>query len=149
VWKDRKKGGGFKGSYDSEDEAVSFMHTLEDVNDCEILDTGQHFCLLIPQDGPIQEVVISMAKSKAKVSRAWNSIIRIAGGDRFSRAYKIQSIEDQNANGDDYWNMKVTPLGYVTEEIFHMAESMYGQIRSGIKSIDHGSDTVAEEEPEL
>ena len=57
--------------------------------------------------------------------------MRLAGGDSFSRAYKLHSITETNARNESYYNFGVSPLGFVTEEVYRRAESLYDTIRSG------------------
>jgi len=152
IWKDRKKGGGFRGSFPTMEAAVAEMQELEDAQDCEILDTAQHFGIIVHEDGTLEEVVASMAKSKMKISRKLNSMAKLAGGDRFSRAYQLSAVADQNANNEDYYNLGIKQLGYVTKEVFAAAEVMYESVSSGkvgvsrTESPSSGSSDEAERE---
>lgn len=133
VWKDRKSGGGgsngFRGAFASKDLAEAAISKLGEEG-LEAIDTAQHFVLVRTGD-EWQEAVVSMAKSKAKVSKRWNSLIRLAGGDSFSRAYKLHSVTETNARNESYYNFNVTSLGFVKEEVYKRAESLYETIRSG------------------
>lgn len=138
VWKDINKGGGFKGAYPTQAEAMAAMSELDDASDCEVVDTAQHFCLVIPASAPVaeyekhmQQAVVSMSKSQMKVSRQWNTLIQTTGGDRWERLYELSVVDDQNAAGNEYYNWKVKQMGYVTEEVFIVAEKLYESIRSG------------------
>jgi hypothetical protein len=138
IFKDRKKGGGFRGAFATEVEANSAMHELEDGDDCEVVDTAQHFGLVIKSDGSVEQAVISMSKSKMKVSRKWNSIIKIAGGDRFSRVYRISGVGDKNSVGESFFNLAVKQLGYTPEEVYHQAEAFYDVVKSGAADVNRG-----------
>jgi len=138
IFKDRKKGGGFRGAFNSEVEANAGLLELEDGQDCEVLDTAQHFGMIIKPDGSTENAVISMSKSKMKVSRKWNSIINIAGGDRFSRVYRISGVGDENGAGEKYYNLAVKQLGYTPEEVYHKAEGLYETISSGALDVNRG-----------
>jgi hypothetical protein len=146
IWKTRKAGGGFHGAFATEQQAVAALADLEgNANDYEIVDTHVHFVLLVKagstKDKPIlEEVVLSMSKSQNKVSRQLNTMVKLAGGDRFSRIYKLSATEEQNKNGDDYWNFRVQPFGYVSEAMYKRAEETYEAISSGQRKVDHGSD---------
>lgn len=139
IWKDRKKGGGFRGAFPSKAEADKAISELKDsegkkepAEDFTALDTAQHFCLLLPPSGgKPQQIVISMAKSKMKVSRKWNSLMNLAGDDTFARAYKIMGVGDKNAKNEDFYNLAVKALGYVTEPIYIAAEKMHEAIKKG------------------
>ena len=76
-----------------------------------------------------------MSKSKNKVSKKFNTLIRINGGDRFSRLYAIKSVEDSNQAGQEYYNLSVRALGFVPEDIFHAAEKMYESVSEGVKNV--------------
>lgn len=137
IWKLRKQGGGFFGAFDSEQEAIKELPNLEgNANDYEVVDTDVHYVLLV-DGGKIQEAVVSMAKSQKKVSRQWNTQIKMVGGDRFSRVYALGTTDDSNKNGDEYQNYTVKPVGYVTEDVYHQAEEVYEAIRAGARKVKH------------
>ncbi len=135
VWKDQDAGGGFFGAFDTEQEARVRVQELisdgEDPDDLEIVDTPVHYCLrLIPDSTApagfnLQQLVISMPKSKAKVSRKWNSMIQIVGGDRFSRVYTVSTSKDKNKQNKTFYNFVVTPAGFPPELIYREAERLY------------------------
>jgi hypothetical protein len=132
VWKDKDEGGGYFGSFPSEGEAFDAKkRAVEDRDEnpefLEVVDTPVHFGLLVSPAGdfPPQQIAISMAKSKAKVSRKWNSVIQMCGGDRFSRVYKISTFKDKNAKNQSFFNFVVQPAGFPPEEIYRLAEKTY------------------------
>lgn len=135
IWKDRDSGGGFRGAFPTFEHAEKHREELEDANLCESVETAQHFCLVVKEDGSTEEAVISMSKSKLKCSRDLNTQARMRGGPRFATAYKLSSVEATNQNNQDYYNIKTKPLGWVPEELFHHAESMYESVRSGAKDV--------------
>jgi hypothetical protein len=151
LWKDQDSGGGFFGSYGSQAEAERRFKEL--VNDdpslagktkdgkpmLEIVDTPVHYGLRITPEGTIEQIVISMAKSKAKVSRKWNAMVQIAGGDRFARVYKISSFTDENKQGKKFKNFVVQPAGFPPKAVYEQAESIYETFRSGAMSVNHAS----------
>jgi len=142
-WKDRKKtSGGFRGSFSSHESAVARVAEgkAEDDLFIEIVETGQHLCMLVHPDGRVEEIALSMAKSKAKISKAWNSLIRINGGDRFSRAYEIKSVCDSNDNGDEYFNMAVKLAGFPSEMVYTAAEKLYTDMTSGDRNVTVSSE---------
>jgi hypothetical protein len=145
LWKDRTKGGGFKGAYSNLQEAAAACEVLPDGMDVEIADTPQHFVIVVHPDGRQEEAVLSMAKSKAKVSKQWNSIIRMNEGDRFSRKYKLSSTEDKSDKGA-YFNFRVACVGFVSEEQYRRAEKVYEIVSSGKASVNRDSE-VTEEVP--
>lgn len=141
IWKDRDAGGGFRGAFGSKDEAEEARAQLEDGDDCESIDTNQQFCLLLKADGGVEEIVVSMAKSKAKVSRKWNSLIRLANGDSFSRVYRLSAVEDKNNKNQAFYNFGVAAAGFPTGPVYKRAEKMYEAIVKGHVVADRGADT--------
>jgi hypothetical protein len=145
IWRSRKLGGGFRGAYTSMEEANEVITDLvnEDPannNGLEAIDTAQHLCLLLHDNGRYEEIAISMSKSKMKVSRQLNSLVRMAGGDRFSRVYEIRGVSDSNDKGDKFKNLGVKQVGFPSESIYKAAEGLYEAISSGEREIKVSSD---------
>jgi len=149
LWRDQQLGGGFGGAFKDQKEAEDVVATFEAPKEWGVVMTHQHFCLLVKPNGSAEEVVISMAKSKLKVSRKFNSLVRINGGDRFSRIYKLIGIADENQQGQEFYNLDIRNVGFVTEPLYRHAEKVYDLIRSGAasadRSYDEADDTDAEE----
>lgn len=147
VWRDQDLGGGFAGAYPTQGEAKTALGEQENPGEWEVVDTHQHFCVMVDADlNVLGEVVISMAKSKAKVSRNWNSLVRINGGDRFTRVYKVSGVEAQNDQGKDYHNLAVVNHGFVNEEVYTYAEGIYEMIQAGNVKADTSVDESDESE---
>lgn len=157
VWKHRDTGGGFVGAYPSQEEAVTAVADhpnagqVTDNGDpvLEVLDTAQHFGLLLdpnsPADNPrAAEIVISMSRSQLKPSRQFNSQVRIAGGDRWERYYRLSAVQIEGPRGD-YFNWKVEQLGFVSEEVYAQAETLYKSVKSGQRDVERGETKVKEE----
>jgi hypothetical protein len=144
VWKDQDEGGGFFGAYDTEREAQARVEEEvsngENPEHLEVIDTPVHYCLRIrTSDGSTEQIVVSMAKSKAKVSRKWNAVIHIAGGDRFSRAYKFTTFKDKNKQNKTFFNYIVQPAGFPPEKIFREAERLYEVFKTQGVRADHAA----------
>jgi hypothetical protein len=135
VWRKVDAGGGFMGAFDSEQQArnrvAEAVSEGDDEADIEIVDTPVHYCLMVKPDMTCDQMVISMPKSKAKVSRRWNAVIAINGGDRFSRVYKLATFKDANKKGQTFYNYVVTPAGFAPEVLFKKAEELYNVFKSG------------------
>jgi hypothetical protein len=139
VWVNRKKvkGGGFVGAFSSEAEAEDCLSAQEVPDNHQINDTANHFCLLVnPATGLLEEIVVSMAVTKLKVSRTWNSLVRINGGDSFSRRYTLAGVDDQNKAGEEYKNFSIKNGGWVTEDEYKRAEALYETVRTGAATIN-------------
>lgn len=145
IWKDRKSGGGgsngFRGAFASADLARAAIAQLGEEG-LEVSDTAQHFVLVRNHD-QWQEAVISMAKSKMKVSKRWNSLIRLTNADSFTRAYKLSSVVETNARNESYHNFNITPLGFVPKEVYERAERLYESIRAGGVKVSADYDDAA------
>ena len=148
VWKDRKSGGGgsngFRGAFATEALARDAITQLAEEG-LEVSDTAQHFVLVKTGDA-WQEAVISMAKSKMKVSKRWNSLIRMTNTDSFSRAYKLSAITETNARNESYFNFGITPLGFIPKDVYDRAEKLYETIRAGGVKVSADYDTEVHEE---
>jgi len=143
IWKDQDQGGGFFGSFPTLEQAEERKRTEvsngENPDYIEVVDTPVHYGIRITPEGEKEQLVISMAKTKSKVSRKWNAMIQIAGGDRFSRVYKISSFTDENKKGQKFKNFVVQPAGFPPLEVYKEAERLYESFRSGEVVADHAS----------
>ncbi len=134
VWRDQKQGGGFLGAFNSPGEADARIRQEENKAGLEAIDTPQHLCLVVRPGGKLEEIMISLPKTKAKVSRNWNSMIKLAGGDSFSRVYKVASVEESK-NNNDFWNFDIKPIGFPSEPLYRAAEALYKKVASGERRI--------------
>ena len=135
VWKDQDQGGGFFGSFNSQSEAEARRSQAiaegENPDYIEIVDTPVQYGLRITPDLSVcEQIVISMAKTKAKVSRKWNAMIQIAGGDRFSRVYKLTTFRDENSKGQKFFNYVVQPAGFTPKAAYEQAERLYEVLKT-------------------
>lgn len=144
VWKDQDEGGGFFGAFDSDYAAQ--QRRLEvidkerlDPGFIEVIDTPVHYCLLVKGDMTTDQIVVSMPRSKAKVSRKWNTLIQLGGGDRFSRAYKLTTFKDKNKQNKTFFNFVVTPAGFAPKPIFDECERLYSKFKTEDVRADHAS----------
>ena len=137
VWTDRRKGGGFKGAFDTPTQAAARIKEEPNPADHEAMETAQQLCLIRKEDGATEEIVVSMSRTKLKVSRQWNSLIRLTTGDadRFTGVYSMFSVDDSNANGDEYKNFGVQFVGYPTEDQYKAAAALYEAIESGKREL--------------
>lgn len=130
VWVDRKKDseGGLRSVFDTPEEAEAFVEEQPDEDKLEVVATAEHLVML--DDGT--EVILSMAKSRMKVSRKFNSLVRLNAGDRFSRRYKLTSVDDKSSQGE-FQNIAVNNDGFPSEDVYLKAEALYEAITSGAK----------------
>lgn len=137
VWKDRKKGGGFGGAFDTMQEANErIAQETEDQDAWEAVETHQQIVLAVNTDThETSEAVLSCARTKQKVSRQWNSLIRVNGFDRFSRIYELFGVDDENNNGDKYKNIGVRYVDFASMQVYKAAEALYNSIASGERTV--------------
>lgn len=151
VWKDRKAGGGFGGAYDTVQEANERIKQEPPEDHVKWIpqDTAQQLVLVVKSDGSTEEAIVSMSRTKLKVSKNWNSIIRLNGNDRFSRMYVLFTVEETNNNGDEYKNFAIANGGYPVELHYKKAEALYEAVASGERKVvmdvsdANGDDPVA------
>lgn len=143
VWQDRESGGGFKGAFPTEAEAEAERRNLENPDAHEVVETHVHFVLLVHGDGRIEEAVLSLAKSKRKVSRKLNSLVQMFPGDRFGRVYKLVSIEVDGPKGE-YWSFDVQPVGWAPRDLYDRGLHTYEAINRGERGVDRAGDADAE-----
>lgn len=149
VWKDRKQGGGFRGSYPTLDEANQRIAGEQDAEHLVANETGQQLVLVVREDGTTDDTMlamVSMSRTKLKVSKNWNSLIRLNGGDRFSRVYRLIAVDEQNSAGEDYKNFGVMAAGFPEEDAYKVAEAVYEGIAGG--EIQYKMDTSDGDVPE-
>lgn len=139
VWQDRNLGGGFRGSFHTEAEAERERRNLENPDSHEVVETHVHFVLLLRDDGKVEEAILSMAKSKRKVSRKLNSLVQMFPGDRFARVYKLSAIEVDGQKGE-FWNFEVAPVGWASKDLWERGQKTYEAIEAGFRGIDRSYD---------
>jgi hypothetical protein len=115
-WKPRKEGGGFVGihAYDPAILAAgiregSIVHTDRGT---DLVDTHQHFCLLLRDGRPPEPVLVPMKSTSIAVSRRWNNAIDapklLANGQtvpnpaRYLCSYEFGTTEQSNDQGAWY-----------------------------------------------
>lgn len=121
-WIPRSAGGGLVNP-DHDESILDRCRSDEDTggkfleNGNEIIETPEHFVLVVKDDGSWEEMVISMSKSRRKVSKAWNLKIRnlkvrnpntgqMVAPARFYGAWSLKTVMETNDKGD-YFNYKI------------------------------------------
>lgn len=130
LFKTRKAGGGFRGTFETAEAAEAARKRLEDPQNHEIVQCGEHIVLVMTAEGP-QQAILSMTKTKLKVSRQLNSLVRMRHpDDSFSTLYQLGSVQQKNDKGT-FYNFTVKPLGYVNKDVFMAGERLHAMLRSG------------------
>ena len=149
IWADRtknKQAEGFFGAYESELEAKDAMELLQadpEAIAMTIQPTGVHYGLMgVPGALQLEQIAISMARTKIKVSKRWNSLVQMSGGARFSRAYLVSSVSETNTKGK-FHNFNVALAGFPPEQFYKQAEELYNLLSSGVKVVtNHGEEST-------
>jgi len=129
IWKDRTKGGGFCGSFSSRQAAAQALSTLEPpLTDYNVEDTATQFVMIMNDDGSVDQAVLSMSRTKLMCSRKLQALIRLAECDSFAKSYKLVSVAAKSDMGK-YFNISVKSAGFVQEEVYYAAETVYESIR--------------------
>lgn len=136
VWRERKQGGGFRGAYPNAEEARDRVEQEGGkAAGYEAIDTPTHLCLLLNREtGQAEEIIISMPRTKAKISRQWNSMVKLAGGDRFARVYRITTAKEKNPKGE-FYNYVVAQSGFPGKPVYAAAEKLYEAIKAGSRNV--------------
>lgn len=151
AWKDRNQGGGFGVACATEQEAEEWIAKQDDPAAWDVSYTHQHFALLVHPDSTeerphIEDVVISMSRSQLKPSRKLNTMIQQAGGDRFSRAYKLTVVGDRGPKGE-FFNWKFDSLGFVPKYVYDRAEAVYEAVKAGTRDVSREDVSAEREDP--
>lgn len=143
VWRARAKGGGFRGAHATQEQADARVAEQEKPEEYQAVETAQQFVLVLQDDGSTEQAVVSMSRTKMKVSRQWNSLIRLNGHDRYSRVYILGTTDETNSQNQKYKNWVVQPRGFAPESAYKEADTIYKGLTSGtIKAkIDDNFDT--------
>lgn len=146
AWRDRKKGGGFGGAFDTAQECHDRISQEDHIDEWEALETAQQIVLVVsPETHETSEAVLSCARTKQKVSRAWNSLIRVNGFDRFSRIYELFGVDETNSQNQSFKNIGVRYIDFASVPVYKAAEELYNSIAGGTRSVkvdDNYDDSV-------
>jgi len=130
VWRNRDAGGGILGSFSSLGDAQQAIKGQEKPQDYTITDTHSHVLLIKnPESGELDRtpVIMDFSSSKMRISRNWNSMIGVKGGNRFAGLWKLKSVSVTNKAGAQFMNLEPEWVGWATEEDYTYAKSVYLQ----------------------
>lgn len=131
IWRLRKEGGGFRGSFPTKAEAVEALKALGEIDKHEVIDTPQQFGLIAKADGTVERIVISMSRTKAKHSRRLNTLVEMTGEDRWNRVYAITTANEEIKGKGEFQNFVITQMGYPSQSIASAAEKFYESLTKG------------------
>ena len=103
-------------------------------NNNYILTVGQHFVIVLSEDGTTETALISMSSSQGKISRKWNTMmmqITLEGKSglytppSFSHIYKINTILN-SGKGNQWYGYNITKVGPVGDSaMYERAKQFY------------------------
>lgn len=119
-WVPRDAGGGFVSvsPFSVQLLATTKREGIHNVlpNGNHLVDTHQHFCLMLNEEGPPEPVLIAMKSTNLKVSRRWNSTISapkmLSNGQvipdpaRYLCSYELSTEEEANESGS-WWQWAI------------------------------------------
>lgn len=134
VWEiKRTAGSGFYGSFESREVAekgmADTMAEPEFDKKLEVLEVPVFFALVVNED-KTEEVVISFPRTKAKVAKKWNSLIRMANMASFAKSYTLSSVNDESDQGK-FHNFQIKTGGYVDDAQYKAANILYEAVMAG------------------
>jgi len=103
-----------------------------------VLTVGQHFILILSDDGSMETALVSMSSSQGKVSRKWNSMmmnLTLQGKEgpytpaSFSHIYKLSSVLN-SGKGNQWYGYTVSLVGPVEDA------ALYERAKSFNTSLD-------------
>ena len=128
VWRKREIGGGLYGSFNTEQEAVEALNADPDVKDAnhyDVQETHTHALLLLDENGqPTTPILCSMAVSKLKVSRQWNSMPQLREASRFASIWALSGKPVAGPQGT-YFNLSVEFAGFASDELYASIKKTY------------------------
>lgn len=132
IWRKREKGGGLVGTYKTNAEALDYLKSQDlQIDDYDIIQTQSH--LLLRKNAETGELsnqpfIFDCSSSKLRVSREWNTQLKLAGGDRFSSLWKMSSAQTQNRASQKFYNIAVENQGWVTDDDYAAAKALYTSV---------------------
>lgn len=133
LFRSRKAGGGFRGSFPTMAAAEAARREQEDPNNHEVVEAAEHFVLTM-HDNQVQPAMLTCTKTKLKVSRQLNSLVRLRGEDSWATAYELGTVKQQNDKGT-FYNFSVRPLGFVPEAVYREGEKLWKALESGSRKV--------------
>ena len=120
-----------KGTYENAADAEAAMSEMPDNKDLYVQETHDNLVLLALRDkkneltGEFSDpMVFSMASSKLRTSRRWNSLANSRQGDRFSTLYTVKSARAESKMGT-YQVIEIDAEGWLPDSMYELAEAKY------------------------
>jgi hypothetical protein len=144
-WAPRDSGGGYLGELEVSDPRVQEATrgekggALEFEDGTYLMDTRQHFVLVVAADGAYQPAVMSMSSTQIKKSKQWltrmqNLKMQGANGlftpPTFAKVYHFSTVQESNAQGR-WHGWHIGEAADVTPELYEAAKAFKEQVAAG------------------
>jgi hypothetical protein len=146
-WVPRNQGGGFVAAHSVEDGkelATSGEReggAVKLPNGNQLVDTRQHYVLIIREDGSTEPAMISMSSTQIRKSRDWMTQMRnlkakapdgtLFTPPTFAYKYRLTTVKESNDQGS-WWGWSIKPEGWVDDaSLYHQAKSLKDDIMRG------------------
>jgi len=167
VWKNRKAGGGFLGSFKTRADAEKRADEAADPSkgdkripreQIDIVDTGLHFVRYqVPETGRFRTAVLSCKSTALKASRAWilqMQTLEVPSARNPGKFFNPPSwgtlysltTKTERKNENTYYNFGTEFIGLVTDnEVLQEAAAAYKALAGGELTVDFTKDENAQE----
>lgn len=165
-WRDRDQGGGMLGQYEIDDpitrEAERKGGRMVMPDGTYLVETAEHYCLLVYADGSVKRVIVAMSSTQLKKSRRWMTMInekqlrhprtgKYFTPPPFAYKYALSTQAESNDSGD-WHGWKVGEGGSLNladaddRALFELAQAFAKSVDKGdVKTSDHRGEEPAAE----
>lgn len=159
-WKTRESGGGFVGEHLPTDPCVGTTKKDDKGRDLlpngnTLVDTRNHYVLIVGQDGSLSPALLAMSSTQSKVSRQWmskmqgikikNSAGQFVTAPMSSRKYKLTTVAKSNDKGS--WFVPNVELAGIVEDAaeYQAAADFRNAVRSGEAQVKRNDEPSEDE----
>lgn len=163
-WVPRDAGGGFRGEHAGPDAIELFNSKLDRTtgkarldNGNDLVDTRNHYVLVVREDGHCEPALISMSSTQIKASKQWTSMMQMFRPvsyqlppgvlpAMYACAYNLTTVLQENKKGK-WFGWRVTRLQEIlSADIINAAKSFRRQILGGEVAVDRSVAEAASED---
>lgn len=156
-WRDRDQGGGMLGQYEIDDpiqrEGERKGGRLVMPDGTYLVETAEHYCLLVYPDGSSKRVIVAMSSTQLKKSRRWMTMIgekqlrhpttgRYFTPPSFAYVYQLSTQAESNDSGD--WHGWRVAEGRALDLTNGDDRALFQLAQDFAKSIDKGEVKTAD-----
>lgn len=129
VFQDRAMGGGFGGSYATEDLAMAAIDNLEGEGWEPILALS-NLVLILNDDGSVKEMAyMSCTKTKIKAAKKMNTYLKMVRAPRYASVFSLSSSKEEGPKGT-YFSFAINSKGWLkNRETFEQAKLVHEQMQ--------------------